>query len=193
KQAAWRVDPTRSGGGAIGDIGTHAFNLVRFVSGLEVGSISASLTAHATDRRVDDDARVSMKFRNGATGHIWASQVAIGNENNLTLEIYGTGASLRWAQENPNILWFTKLGEPQQIITRGSSAANPASAAVTRIPPGHPEGYLEAFATIYRDAAEVIQGKTVPDIIGIEHGLEGVRFVDACQRSSNGGVSWVAI
>ena len=196
KQAAWRTDPAQSGGGAIGDIGTHAYNLASFVTGLRTHSISATLRSHVAGRTVDDDARVTLKFDGGAHGHIWASQVAVGNENNLTLAVYGSKASLRWAQEDPNVLWFSKLGEAPRKITRGSTAAHPAAAAVTRIPAGHPEGYLEAFATIYREAAEAIRSpdKVTPNnaLISIEQGLEGVRFVDACQRSSKEGATWIA-
>lgn len=197
KQAAWRTDPAQSGGGAIGDIGTHAYNLACFVTGLRTMALCATLHSYVAGRTVDDDARVTLQFAGGAHGHIWASQVAIGNENNLTLEVYGTKGSIKWAQENPNILWFTKLGEPPQMITRGSGAAHPAAAAVTRIPAGHPEGYLEAFATLYREASEVIRagGKTAGNsaIIGIEQGLDGVRFVDACQRSSGDGGAWITL
>jgi predicted dehydrogenase len=196
KQAAWRTDPAQSGGGAIGDIGTHAYNLVSFVTGLRTHSLSACLQAHVAGRAVDDDARVTLQFQGGARGHIWASQVAIGNENNLTLAVYGVKASLRWAQEYPDVLWFTQLGEAPRKITRGGPAAHPAAAAVTRIPAGHPEGYLEAFATLYREAAEAIQScekeKHNNALIGISQGLEGVYFVDACQRSSSNGAAWIA-
>lgn len=197
KQAAWRTDPAQAGGGAIGDIGTHAFNLMRFVSGEKVKTLSATLRSHVAGRTVDDDARVALQFESGAQGHVWASQVAIGNENNLTLAIYGSKGALTWAQETPNILWHTQLGELPQKITRGGAHVHPAASAVTRIPAGHPEGYLEAFATLYREAADVIaNGKgqgayTAP--LGLEEGLEGVRFVDACQRSSKDGAAWVSL
>lgn len=197
KQAAWRTDPAQSGGGAIGDIGTHAYNLASFVTGLRTKSLSATLQSHVAGRAVDDDARVTLHFDNGARGHIWASQVAVGNENNLTLAVYGTKGSLRWAQEDPNVLWFSKLGEAPRKITRGGVGAHPAAAAVTRIPAGHPEGYLEAFATLYREAAEAIQAPdsatTNNALIGIAQGLDGVRFVDACQRSSNEGAVWIRL
>lgn len=197
KQAAWRTDPILSGGGAIGDIGTHAYNLACFVTGLQTETLSASLHSHVEGRAVDDDARVTLHFKGGARGHIWASQVAVGNENNLTLAVYGALGSLRWAQENPNILWFAKLGEAPQMITRGSAAAHPAAAAVTRIPAGHPEGYLEAFATLYREAAEVISaGSKISEtdtVIGIEQGLDGVRFVDTCQRSAKNAGAWLPL
>jgi predicted dehydrogenase len=188
KQAKWRTDPVQSGGGAIGDIGTHAYNLACFVTGLRAASLRATLSSHVAGRLVDDDARITLHFDAGARGHIWASQVAIGNENNLTLAVYGSRGSLRWAQENPNLLWFTEMGKAPQMITRGGGAANHAASAVTRIPAGHPEGYLEAFATLYREAAEVIRSSVKTDVtIGIQDGLDGVRFVDACQRSSRDG------
>lgn len=193
KQAAWRTDAAQSGAGAIGDIGTHAYNLLRFVTDLEVAAISADLRSHHRDRLVDDDARVSLKFNGGARGHIWASQVAIGNENNLSLEVYGTKASLRWRQEAPNELVVTSLGGCPQIVTRGGATAYPEAAAVTRIPAGHPEGYLEAFATLYREAADAIRGRPNPMQIGLQHGLDGMRFVDACQRSSNEASAWLSL
>ena len=194
KQAKWRMDAAQAGGGAIGDIGTHAHNLACFVTGLRATSLSATLTSHVAGRTVDDDARITLQFDGGARGHIWASQVAIGNENNLTLAVYGTKGSLRWAQEHPNAMWFSELGKAPQMITRGGGAANAAATAVTRIPAGHPEGYLEAFATLYREAAEVIISDDRTSVtLGIKDGLNGVRFVDACQRSSQDGASWIGL
>ncbi|MCF2905613.1 Gfo/Idh/MocA family oxidoreductase [Octadecabacter sp. CECT 8868] len=194
KQAKWRADPAQSGGGAIGDIGTHAYNLACFVTGMRAASLSATLSSHVSGRLVDDDARITLQFDAGARGHIWASQVAIGNENNLTLAVYGSKGSLRWAQENPNVLWFSETGKASQMITRGGGAANHAAASATRIPAGHPEGYLEAFATLYREAADVIKSSSTTDTtIGIQDGLDGVRFVDACQRSSRDGASVIDI
>ena len=193
KQAKWRMDAAQSGGGAIGDIGTHAHNLACFVSRLRATSLSAMLSSHVAGRMVDDDARITLQFDGGARGHIWASQVAIGNENNLTLAVYGTKGSLRWTQENPNIIIFTELGRAPQIITRGGGMANAAAAAVTRIPAGHPEGYLEAFATLYKEAAMAIRSldKVSDATINIEDGFDGVKFVNACQNSSRNGASWV--
>lgn len=194
KQAAWRTDPSQAGGGAVGDIGTHAYNLACFVSGLRATKLNATLQSHVEGRAVDDDARVHLQFEGGSHGHIWASQVAIGNENNLTLAIYGTLGSIKWAQENPNILWYTKLNQPPQMITRGGAGATEAANTVTRIPGGHPEGYLEAFATLYREAADVITGQEpTKNSIGINEGVDGVRFVDACQRSSSNGSDWVTL
>jgi predicted dehydrogenase len=199
KQAAWRTDPKQSGGGAIGDIGTHAYNLASFVTGMKTKAISATLHAHILGRAVDDDARVTLAYESGARGHIWASQVAVGNENNLTLAVYGTKASIHWVQENPNVLQFARFGETQQTITRGGAATSAPAAKVTRLPAGHPEGYLEAFATLYREAAIAIQGlisdpsNEKDTLIGIEQGMDGMRFVDACQRSSDEDAAWIAI
>lgn len=192
KQAKWRMDAAQSGGGAIGDIGTHAHNLACFVAGQRATSLSATLSSNVAGRTVDDDARITLQFDGGARGHIWASQVAIGNENNLTLAVYGSRGSLRWAQEKPNVLWFSELRKAPQMMTRGGADSNIAATSVTRIPAGHPEGYLEAFATLYREAAEAIRSKdNASHTLGVEDGLDGVRFVDACQRSSREGASWV--
>jgi predicted dehydrogenase len=192
KQAKWRMDAAQSGGGSIGDIGTHAHNLACFVTGLRATSLSATLSSNVAGRTVDDDARITLQFEGGSRGYIWASQVAIGNENNLTLAVYGTKGSLRWAQENPNVLWFSELGKAPQMMTRGGGATNTAAASVTRIPAGHPEGYLEAFATLYREAADVIKTQNrSAATIGLQQGLDGVRFVDACQRSSRNQAAWI--
>jgi predicted dehydrogenase len=194
KQAKWRTDPAQAGGGAIGDIGTHAYNLACFVTGKRAASLSATLRAHVDGRMVDDDARIALQYECGARAHIWASQVAVGNENNLTLAVYGSKGSLRWAQENPNVLWFSELGKASQQITRGGGGSNEAASAVTRIPAGHPEGYLEAFATLYREAADVIKSKGAKSpSIGAQDAIEGVRFVEACQWSSMDGAAWVEL
>jgi len=192
KQAGWRTDPAKSGGGgAIGDIGTHAFNLAGFVTGLNAQELFADLHSFVSGRRLDDNAHIMMRYEGGAKGMFWASQVAPGNENNLVLRIYGEKAGLEWHQENPNQLWFTRLGEPKQLITRGGAGAGPAAAQVTRVPGGHPEGYLEGFATIYVEAAKAIEahraGQPMPDDIapqGIAEGLRGMEFIDGCLRSS---------
>ena len=194
KQAKWRLDPMQSGGGAIGDIGTHAHNLACFVAGQRATSLAATLSSYVAGRTVDDDARVSVQLSGGVRAYIWASQVAVGNENNLTLAVYGNKGSLRWAQEKPNALWYTEFGKAAQMITRGGGAANASATAVTRIPAGHPEGYLEAFATLYREAADVITSRgRVSHTIGVQDGLDGVRFVEACQRSSRDGSTWVEL
>ncbi|WP_309666902.1 Gfo/Idh/MocA family oxidoreductase [Tabrizicola sp.] len=201
KQADWRTDPARSGaGGSTGDIGTHAFNLANFVTGLMLDTLAADLTAFVPGRRVDDNGHVMLRFKGGAKGMLWCSQVAPGNENCLRLRVYGTKGGLEWAQEDPNYLWFTPLGQPKRLITRGGAGSGPEAARVSRIPPGHPEGYLEGFANIYAEAARAITarkantalppGTTFP---GLKEGLEGVAFVDACVRSSARNGAWVSL
>jgi predicted dehydrogenase len=201
KQAEWRTDPARSGiGGAIGDIGTHAYHLACFVSGLEAGSLSADLTSFVTGRRLDDNAHILLRYPSGARGMIWASQVAPGNENNLTLRLYGSKGGLEWRQEDPNYLWFTAFGEPKRRISRGGAGAPPAAARVTRIPPGHPEGYLEAFATIYTEAAQAIiaardgrRSERVASLPTVEDGVKGLAFIAACVKSSRRNAAWVGL
>ncbi len=201
KQADWRTDPLRSGaGGAIGDIGTHAFNLASFVSGLTLDKLAADLHSFVPGRRVDDNAHIMLRYHGGAKGTIWASQVAPGNENGLRLRVYGTKGGMHWAQEDPNYLWYTPYGEPKRLLTRGGAGAGAAAARVTRIPGGHPEGYLEGFATIYAEAARAIQarrsgGDPGPEVVypTVRDGLTGVAFVDACVRSSKRDGAWVAL
>ena len=160
KQAAWRIDPAKSGGGgAIGDIGTHAFNLLGFVTGLEVESLSADLHSFGPGRQLDDNAHILMRMRGGAKAMLWASQIAIGNENQMRLRVYGEKGGLEWSQENPNVMSLTAHGEAKRILTRGGAGFGDGAQMWTRIPPGHPEGYLEAFANIYTDAADLIEGK----------------------------------
>ncbi|AML50362.1 Gfo/Idh/MocA family protein [Falsihalocynthiibacter arcticus] len=199
KQAAWRTDPTKSGaGGSTGDIGTHAFNLASFVSGLEVETLCADLQAFVPGRQVDDNAHVMLRYEGGARGMLWCSQVAVGNENGLRLRIYGEKGGLEWAQEDPNYLWYTPFGEAKRLLTRGGAGTGAAAARVSRIPAGHPEGYLEGFATIYSEAAEAIlakrAGKDVPSEVvfpTVQDGLKGVQFIDACVRSSARDSAWV--
>lgn len=202
KQAVWRTDPKQSGaGGATGDIGTHAYNLARFVTGLELDQLAADLTAFVPGRRLDDNAHVMLRFKGGAKGMLWASQVAPGNENALKLRVYGTRGGLEWSQEDPNYLWYTPFGEPKRLITRGGAGAGDAAGRVSRIPPGHPEGYLEGFATIYAEAARAIRsvrrkgGKVAKDTLfpTIEDGVEGVAFVEACVRSSRKNGAWTSL
>jgi predicted dehydrogenase len=201
KQAAWRTDPAQSGaGGATGDIGTHAFNLAGFVTGLALDRLAADLQSFVPGRRVDDNAHVLMRYKGGARGMLWCSQVAPGNENALRLRLYGTRAGLEWAQEDPNYLWLTPLGAPRARITRAGAGAGAAAARVSRVPPGHPEGYLEGFANIYAEVARAIiarrEGRAVEADVtfpGLREGLEGVAFVDACVRSSRRNGAWVGL
>jgi predicted dehydrogenase len=199
KQAAWRTDPARSGGGgSIGDIGTHAFNLARFVTGLEPEALCADLTTFVAGRALDDNAHILLRYKGGARGMLWSSQVAPGNENALRLRVYGSQGGLEWAQEDPNYLYFTQFGKPTQRITRGGAGASEPANRLTRIPSGHPEGYLEAFANIYREAADAIlafrDGKTPPAETlypGISEGIDGMNFIDACIRSAQRNSAWV--
>ncbi|MEO1312592.1 MAG: Gfo/Idh/MocA family oxidoreductase [Pseudomonadota bacterium] len=197
KQARWRTDPARSGaGGSTGDIGTHAHNLACFVTGLEVESLAADLQSFVSGRQLDDNAHVMLRFKGGARGMLWCSQVAPGNENALRLRVYGETGGLEWAQEDPNYLWHTPFGEPKRLLTRGGAGAGEAAAAVSRVPPGHPEGYLEGFATIYAEAADAIEarreGRAVEgDLPTVQDGLKGIEFVDACVRSSTRNAAWV--
>lgn len=202
KQAAWRTDPARSGaGGCIGDIGTHAYNLACFVTGLELDELLAQLSTFVEGRLLDDDVQILLRWKGGAKGMLWASQVAVGNENGLTLRVYGSKGGLEWAQENPNHLWFTPHGRPKQLLTRGGAGALVEAGRVTRIPSGHPEGYLEGFGTIYAEAAarairaaETGRKQDLAVIFPtIEDGLAGVKFIDAALRSSASNGAWVRI
>lgn len=201
KQAAWRTDPARSGaGGCIGDIGTHACNLADFVTGLTLKELSAELTTFVPGRRVDDHAQIMLRYTNGARGLLWASQVAPGNENNLKLRVYGTRGGLEWRQEEPNALCYTPFGEATRRLTRGSGGVGPAAARVTRIPGGHPEGYLEAFATIYAEAAAAIRAARAgrsppPDVLypGVGDGVKGVALIEAAIRSSAANGQWMTL
>jgi len=202
KQAAWRTDPKQAGaGGSLGDIGTHAFHLTEFVTGLEVTSLLADLHAFVPGRQLDDNAQMLLRFSNGARGSLWASQVAVGHENGLRIRVYGEQASLEWFQEQPNQLRYSVLGETPRVITRGCSAAGDSANAVTRIPGGHPEGFLEAFANLYRDFADQIQARknqqATPDnanlVPTVTDGLKGVEFVEkAVASSANGGI-WLSL
>jgi predicted dehydrogenase len=201
KQAEWRVDPARAGvGGSLGDIGTHAFNLADYVTGLDVAELCADLTTFVAGRKLDDNAQILLRYANGARGALWASQVAPGNENGLRLRVYGTKGGLHWVQENPNELRWSPLGEPTRIITRGGPGSGAAAARVTRTPGGHPEGYLEGFANIYSEVALAIKaardGKKPPaecEFPTIVDGVKGVAFVEAAVKSSKANGAWVKL
>ena len=201
KQAEWRTDPGRSGpAGCLGDIGTHAYNLLRFVTGLEPSEIAADLHTFVAGRALDDNAHIMLRFDGGARGMIWSSQVAPGNENALRIRIYGEEAGLAWEQENPNHLLHTPRDDAPRLITRGGPAAGEAAAAATSVPAGHPEGYLEAFAQLYSEVAEQItahrEGRE-PDsssllVPTVQDGVDGVRFIERAVDSSRHGGTWVA-
>lgn len=207
KQASWRSDPKQSGaGGALGDIGTHAYNLARFVSGLELDSLLADIDAFVRGRQLDDNAHVLLRFKakgkaHAAKGMLWASQVAPGHENGLKLRVYGSKGGLEWVQADPNYLWFTPFGQPKQLLTRAGAGAMPSAARISRVPSGHPEGYLEGFANIYAEAARAIRaarkkgGKPGKDVVfpTVQDGVEGVAFIEACVKSSKKNGAWTKL
>lgn len=202
KQATWRMDPARAGaGGSLGDVGSHAEHLVRYVTGLQLTEVCAELTSFVDGRALDDNAHVLLRYANGARGMLWCSQVAPGNANNLKLRVYGSQAGLEFHQEQPNQLWFTPLGETPRLLTRAGAGAGTAASHASRLPAGHPEGYLEGFAQLYRDVAEQLharwQGRsadplacTVPTV---EDGLRGMQFIAAVVASSGAGGRWTPI
>lgn len=201
KQAEWRTDPARSGpGGCLGDIGTHAFNLACFVTGLSCEQLAADVTTFVPGRRLDDNVQVMLRFSKGAKGALWASQVAPGNENNLRLRVYGEKGGLEWHQEDPNELRFAPLGEPPRTIRRGGAGTSSSAKHATRVPAGHPEGYLESFAQLYEDLSEQITAlqerrSPKPDSLlvpGVSDGVEGMRFISAVLESSRKGSAWIA-
>jgi len=200
KQAEWRTDPKRSGGGGcIGDIGTHAFNLIRFITGLEIEELSADIHTFVKGRLLDDNAQIMLRFKGGAKGALWSSQVAVGNENNLKIRIYGENGGIEWRQEDPNYLCYTKFGHPTQRVTRGSGNVSKEAKDVTRIPPGHPEGYLEGFANIYNDVYKKlyaqINNQNYDDSNDcyptINDGVEGMRFIEIALESSKNNGKWI--
>jgi len=196
KQAEWRLDPARSGaGGAIGDIGTHAYNLLRFVTGLTTEALAADLSALVPGRVLDDNVNILLRFDGGARGMLWASQVAPGNENGLRLRVYGEKAGLDWSQEDPNRLAYTPFGQPRQILSRGGPVVGGLGPGVSvRVPAGHPEGYLEAFATLYSEFAAVIRGEPDHGLLPtLADGVEGMAFIAAAVSSSAEQGRWTRL
>jgi predicted dehydrogenase len=200
KQAEWRTDPARAGSSAVlADIGVHAHNLALFVTGLELEEVAADLTTFVPGRRLDDNAHVLLRFAGGARGTLTASQVAVGNLNNLGLKVYGTRAGLEWSGEAPEILRFTPYGEPTRILQRGGPGNREAALAGSRMPAGHPEGYIEGFANFYRDAASLVSARRAgrqppeaalahtPDVVD---GARGIAFVEAAVESSRRNGAW---
>ncbi len=202
KQADWRTDPARSGpAGCLGDIGTHAFHLACFTTGLSCQELAADLTTFVPGRRLDDNVQVMLRFSGGAKGSLWASQIAAGVENDLGIRIHGETGTLEWKQENPNYLYHLPLNEAPRILTRGGPAASPWATYSTRIPSGHPEGYLEAFAQLYKDLAELLAARLeerepnpvstlLPDCAD---GVRGMRFIDAALASAMNGSAWTKL
>ena len=195
KQAAWRTDPALAGpAGCLGDIGTHAAQLAEFVTGLVPQQLSAELTTFVPGRRVDDHVQVQLRYANGARGLLWASQVATGEENHLRLRVYGTKAALHWDQEAPNALTWHPAGQPAQRLTRGMASLPAVAAAATRTPGGHPEGYLEAFAQLYRDFARDLRALDQPaSVPGVDDGVRSLVFLETVLASASRDGAWTAL
>jgi len=202
KQAVWRTDPGQSGpAGSLGDIGTHAYNIACFVTGLRCEQVAAEVSIFVPGRRLDDNVQTLLRFEGGARGMLWASQVATGNENNLRLRVYGEKAGLEWGQENPNYLRFTPYGKPPVTISRAGAGATASAKHASRIPSGHPEGYLEAFAQLYTDLAEQIAARNAGRaaaassllVPGVKEGVEGVQFIEGVLKSSKQNSGWVKL
>jgi predicted dehydrogenase len=199
KQAEWRTDPKRSGAaGCLGDIGTHAENLARYVTGLKIDSLCADLTTFVGGRKLDDDGNILVRYRGGAKGVLHASQISVGEENNLNLRVYGTKAGLEWHQEHPNELVVKYPDRPAQIWRRGNGYVGAQAQRFTRVPAGHPEGYLEAFGNIYREAfraiAAEVAGQRRPkdlDFPTIDDGVYGMAFIETAVKSARRGARWV--
>jgi predicted dehydrogenase len=197
KQASWRIDPKRSGiGGALGDIGTHAENLVQYITGLKIDELAADLGVFGDDRTLDDDGNLLLRMENGAKGTMSFSQIALGEENNLAIKVYGEKGSLEWHQENPNQLITHGLENPVKIFTPNGNNLYPEALNVSRIPAGHPEGYLEAFATIYKNFAThlmaISNGELIenPDYPTVLDGIRGMQFIYAAVASDKDNSTW---
>ncbi len=203
QQASWRTDPKQSGAaGCMGDIGTHACHLAEYVSGLQVQQLCADLTAFVPGRRLDDDGNCLLRFNRGAKGVLHASQISIGEENNLAIWVYGEHASLEWHQEHPNYLYVNRINAPQEVWKRGNDYVvqkSPAAGRATRLPFGHPEAFLEAFANNYCNFADTIRARIerkkadplVLDFPGVTDGVRGMKFIRAVVDSSRKGAKWV--
>lgn len=202
KQAAWRNDPARSGmGGAVGDIGTHAEHLAEYITGLKINELCADVSSIVEGRLLDDDCNVLLHFNNGARGILYASQISAGEENNLKIKVYGEKGGIEWHQMEPNSLMYRPLEGSMQVIRTGVGNLSAAAQAHTRVPAGHPEGYIEAFANIYRNFAKCIQarleGKEVDEVYldfpSIEEGVRGMRFIEAVVNSGKSNKKWIEL
>ena len=205
KQACWRTDPRRSGAaGSIGDIGTHAANLAEYLTGLRITAVAADITTFVGRRRLDDDSGVLLRFAGGARGVLSASQVAVGEENGLSLRVYGERGGFRWRQEAPNALQVTALDGPEETWTRGQdhvAARSSAAARATRLPSGHPEGFIEAFANVYANACDTIRARLQgeePDPLALDYptvddGLRGMLFIEAVVSSARSNDKWTRL
>ena len=202
KQASWRTDPARSGAaGCLGDIGTHGENLAEYITGLRIEELAADLTAFVPGRRLDDDANILLRFKGGAKGVLHASQISAGEENNLSIRVYGELGGLEWRQQEPNTLLLKWPDRPVEILRTGMGYLGASAAANTRVPPGHPEGYLEAFANIYRNFANhlraMIDGRE-PDPAALDYpkiadGIRGMAFIEAAVESSQNNARWTSL
>lgn len=205
QQASWRTDPKQSGaGGCVGDIGTHSENLAEYISGLKITEICSDLTAFIEGRVLDDDCNCLLRFENGVKGVLYASQISVGEENGLSIWVYGENAGLEWHQENPNQLLFKPIDKPLQVLTRGNGyvgGMSQAAARGTRVPAGHPEGFLEAFANHYRNFAETIllkeAGKDVSELVNdfpkVTDGIRGMAFIETVVESSKNNGTWTKV
>jgi len=197
KQASWRTDPERAGAaGCIGDIGTHAENLGRYITGLEIESLCADFTTLIKGRRLEDDGNILLRYRGGAKGILYASQVSAGEENNLNIRIYGTRGSLEWHQEQPNELIVKYPDKPRQILRRGNDYLSGAAKDFTRLPFGHPEAFIEAFANIYLEAGRAIQDAVrgnkpkAYDFPTVDDGVTGMAFIECAVKSAQSSAKW---
>jgi predicted dehydrogenase len=198
KQAAWRTDPSRTGASScIGDIGTHAENLGRYITGLQIDELCADFTTFVAGRRLEDDGNLLVRYQGGAKGVLYASQISVGEENNLSIRVYGTKASLEWHQEHPNELVVKYPDAPRKIYRRGNSYISETAKRFTRLPFGHPEAFIEAFANIYLEAARAVEavkaGKPIPpdiDYPTVEDGVLGMAFIATAVASANNGSTW---
>ncbi len=201
KQADWRTDPKRSGAaGCLGDIGTHAENLARYITGLRIAELCADLTTFVKGRRLDDDGNLLLRYVGGAKGVLHCSQIAVGEENNLNIRVYGEKASLEWHQEHPNELVVKYPDRPRETWRRGNGYVSETAKKFTRVPFGHPEGYLEAFGNIYQEAFRAIEaevaGRPLPkdlDFPTIDDGVDGMRFIETAVKSAKRGAKWVKL
>jgi len=202
KQASWRTDPNMAGkSGCMGDIGTHAENLCEYITGQRIIELCADLTTFVKNRQLDDDGNVLIRLENGAKGILHASQICVGRENGLNISLYGDKGGIEWQQENPNILKFRKTGRPLEIYTTGAGNTALCDSALgsTRLPPGHPEGFIEAFANLYRDFGRAIQSRlegcsAIPsflDFPSVDDGVRGMKFIDKVVESSRNNSQWV--
>jgi predicted dehydrogenase len=200
KQAAWRLDPQQAGASCcMGDIGVHAANLAETITGLSIDNVLADLQAVEPGRKLDDDGSVLLRFDNGARGILFASQICVGEENNLRIRVYGTRGGLEWQQQEPNSLWLKWPDRPSELVRAGQAYLGSEARNNTRTPPGHPEGYIEAFANLYTNFARGVRqardGSVALDLAmpGVEQAVRGMAFIEAVVASSNAGNRWVEI